>query len=278
MFLELPPNSGRKYSDIKMNGQKKVFAFKLNELEFETIRNLFIHYDWDFDNALLAENKTFEAGETYKRCARGVSQEALSGPSSYVGYGDDAAAAADNDDDGRQNSVATSNNDSVLNSRNGNQAARSDSNNNGDNHCDNNDGNGDNDGDNDDDNDDDDDGDDDGSDGESDDSADFDGCRECLCNPCVTTHRQAWLGNAVAPHNRNADLRKKRYKHFWQMLDRRQAWIHPSYLRKKAQLLNRQDDTIVYTVREIMPRCVIDLVRSLFPNPPGRPYMGHKWQ
>ena len=190
-----------------------------------------------------------------------------------MGHGDDdAAAAADNDDDERQNSVATSNNDSVLNSRNGNQAARSDSNDNGDNHRDNNDGNGD------DDDDDDDDGDDDGSDGESDNSADFDGCRECLCNPCVTSHRQAWLGNAVAPHNRNADLRKKRYKHFWQMLDRRQAWIHPSYLRKKAQLLNRQDDTIVYTVREIMPRCVVDLVRSLFPNPPGRPYMGHKWQ
>ena len=228
MFLELPPNFGRKYSDIKMNGQKKVFAFKLNELEFETIKNLFIHYDWDFDNALLAENKTFEAAETYKRCARGASQEALSGPSSYVGHGDDDAAAADNDDDERQNSVATSNNDSV----NGNQAARSDSNDNGDNHRDNNDGNGD----------DDDDGDDDGSDGESDDSADFDGCRECLCNPCVTTHRQAWLGNAVAPHNRNADLRKKRYKHFWQMLDRRQAWIHPSYLRKRLNFLT--DKTI----------------------------------
>ena len=146
---------------------------------------------------------------------------------------------------------------SVLNNDivNGNQATNSESNDNGDDHRDN-----------------------DGSDGESDDSAEFDGCRECLCNPCVTTHRQAWLGNAVAPHNRNADLRKKRYKHFWQMLDRRQAWIHPMYIRSKARPFNRQDDTVVYTVGEIMPRSVVDLVRSLFPNPPGRPYMGHKWQ
>ena len=223
MFLELPPNFGRKYSDIKMNGQKKVFAFKLNELEFGTIRNLFIHYDWDFDNALLAENKTFEAAETYKRCVRGASQEALSGPSSYVGHGDDAAAA-DNDDDERQNSVATSNNDSVLNSRNGNQAARSDSNDNGDNHRDNNDGNGDND------DDDDDDGDDDGSDGESDDSADFDGCRECLCNPCVTTHRQAWLGNAVAPTTEMLTSEKSAINIFGKCLTGgRHGYIHRIY-------------------------------------------------
>ena len=154
------------------------------------------------------------------------------------------------------------NNDSV----NGNQATNSESNDNGDDHHDNDGSNGGDDDDND------------GSDGESDDSAEFDGCLECLCNPCVTTHRQAWLGDAVASHNRNADLRKKRYKHFWQMLDRRQAWIHPMYIRRKAQPFNRQDDTVVYTVGEIMPRCVVDLVRSLFPNPPGRPYMGHKWQ
>ena len=109
----------------------------------------------------------------------------------------------------------------------------------------------------------------------SDDDVDFDGCRECYFNPCVTTNRQSWLGNAVPPHNRNAELRKKRYKHFWQMLDRRQAWIHPLYLRRKARLFNRPENTEVYTIREYMPRCVVDLVRSLFPNPPGRPYMGH---
>ena len=60
MLLELPPKFGRKYSDIKMESQRKVFAFKLNKLEFETIRNLFIHYNWDFDNALLSENKNLK--------------------------------------------------------------------------------------------------------------------------------------------------------------------------------------------------------------------------
>ena len=161
MFLELPPKIGRKYSDIKMESQRKVFAFKLNELEFETIRNLFIHYDWDFDNALLSENKTFEAAGAYTSFSRVASQEALPCPSSNTAAAAAAAAAAA-DDDERQNSVSVLNNDSV----NGNQATNSESNDNGDVHRDNDDSNGG------------DDDDDDGSDGESDDSADFDGCRD----------------------------------------------------------------------------------------------------
>ena len=53
---------------------------------------------------------------------------------------------------------------------------------------------------------------DDGGDNESDnDDVDFDGCRECFWNPYVTKNRQSWLGNAVAPHNKNAERRKERY-------------------------------------------------------------------
>ena len=30
--------------------------------------------------------------------------------------------------------------------------------------------------------------------------------------------------------------------------------------------------------RDIMPKCVITLVRHWFPNPGGFPYMGHMWE
>ncbi|KAK3097458.1 hypothetical protein FSP39_009798 [Pinctada imbricata] len=38
---------------------------------------------------------------------------------------------------------------------------------------------------------------------------------------------------------------------------------------------NPRDLGEMYTLREIMPECVLDVVRDLYPNPPGRPYMGH---
>jgi hypothetical protein len=30
--------------------------------------------------------------------------------------------------------------------------------------------------------------------------------------------------------------------------------------------------------RDIMPKCVVTLVRHCFPNPGGFPYMGHMWE
>ena len=59
-----------------MESPKKVFAFRLNE--FETIRNLFIHYDWDFDAALIGENKTFDAARANEKSEP---EEALPGHS-----------------------------------------------------------------------------------------------------------------------------------------------------------------------------------------------------
>lgn len=51
-----------------------------------------------------------------------------------------------------------------------------------------------------------------------------------------------------------------------------------NYVEKKQQLLHRtMDDSIVWTTREVMPHCVLNLVRGLYPNLPGQPYMGHKW-
>ena len=71
-------------------------------------------------------------------------------------------------------------------------------------------------------------------------TAEFDGCRECLCNQCVTTHRQAWLGNTVAPHNRNADLRKKRFNIFGKCLtEGRHGYIQCIYGEKHDLLTGK---------------------------------------
>lgn len=103
-------------------------------------------------------------------------------------------------------------------------------------------------------------------------------CQHCFLSPCVTVCRQSWLGHGAVPHFRNAPLRKKKYKLFWKIISERGGWLHPNYVKKKQELLNRgMDDSIVWTPREIMPECVLNLVRELYPNPPGQPYMGHKW-
>lgn len=217
----------------------------------ETIRALFNHSNWDFDSALIGKKKSFgnyvEINSTPQR-----SHNDVSGSCRNLGV-------SDGSDDGRHR---------AYNINNGNNNNRQGGN----------DGNGDdNDSDGaaayDDDNDDDD-------DGSSDDGDAFEieGYHHCFCNPCITANRQSWLGHGVPVHKRNSELQKVRYRKFWQMLDKKQVWKHPRFLRRKTRRFNRTDDSIVWTVREIMPRCLVELVRSLFTNPAGRPYMGHKWQ
>ncbi|KAK3085584.1 hypothetical protein FSP39_005671 [Pinctada imbricata] len=103
-------------------------------------------------------------------------------------------------------------------------------------------------------------------------------CDKCFCTPCITFYPQKWLGNGCLPHIRNASIRKTKYKKFWTMLSRRDAWKDQRYLEKKMTLFRESaDEGIVWTCREVMPECVVSLVRSRYPNPPGRAYMGHKW-
>ena len=61
------------------------------------------------------------------------------------------------------------------------------------------------------------------------------------------------------------------------MISRRNAWADVRYITKKTQQLNQNNEHLVWTSMEIMPDCVLTLVRNLYPNPPGRLYMGHKW-
>lgn len=102
-------------------------------------------------------------------------------------------------------------------------------------------------------------------------------CEYCLCNPCVTSSRQAWLGNGQVARPGNSAIRKTKYKKFWKLLDTRGAWKHPVYLERKKRAAEENNESDIWVIREIMPMCVLSLVRSLYPNPDGIPYMGHKW-
>lgn len=50
-----------------------------------------------------------------------------------------------------------------------------------------------------------------------------------------------------------------------------------SILQKKAKASDGENGSQVWNKWEILPVCVVNHVRSLFPNPPNIPYMGHKW-
>ena len=106
-------------------------------------------------------------------------------------------------------------------------------------------------------------------------------CPHCFCRPCVTTYRQAWLGNGNPPMAGNNSLRRQKYKHFWRMMSNRYAWSDPRYIQKKALALGQaniaESENYCLEVREIMPDCILELVRSLYPNLDKVPYMGHKW-
>ncbi|XP_078700629.1 uncharacterized protein LOC144927195 [Branchiostoma floridae x Branchiostoma belcheri] len=113
-------------------------------------------------------------------------------------------------------------------------------------------------------------------------------CRRCLCRPCVTTPEPLWLGEQPACEA-NAGLRKEKYKNFWAIMANMDPspWYDARYRAKRERRLaedaERAPDVrrLVTTgrgsARDIMPKCVLKLVRAKFPNPPGKPYLGHKW-
>ena len=78
----------------------------------------------------------------------------------------------------------------------------------------------------------------------------------------------------------NAQLRKDKYKRFWTMLFHRNVWKDPRYRERKRRALQHDPrrKNYVYHKRDIMPKCVIDLVRHWLPNLNNQPYMGHMWQ
>ncbi|CAC5410207.1 unnamed protein product [Mytilus coruscus] len=108
-------------------------------------------------------------------------------------------------------------------------------------------------------------------------------CRYCFCKPCITDeqNRQMWWhGQSEVSHQRNSSLRKEHYKRFWTMLLHRGAWNDDRYIVMKSDAMTRDHRTqrFDWHKRDIMPKCVVTLVRCWFPNPGGFTYMGHMWE
>ena len=98
-------------------------------------------------------------------------------------------------------------------------------------------------------------------------------CPHCFCQPCVTTVRQHWLGTGQRASDRNAVIRKTLYRKFWTLLCRRGTWLDPRYIERKS-LVMRVERAVV-SKRELIPDCVLRLVRGMYPNPQHRKYL---WQ
>jgi hypothetical protein len=113
--------------------------------------------------------------------------------------------------------------------------------------------------------------------------SDSDRCPHCLCKPCITDerHRQLWWPEqSYTPRRKNSGLRKRLYQKFWTMMYHRGIWAEEEYLQRKAVALgfDPHHNHYVYHKRDIMPACVIKLVRGWYPNPRDIPYMGHMWE
>ena len=110
-------------------------------------------------------------------------------------------------------------------------------------------------------------------------------CPWCLCRPCVTdiSNKQLWWESECrVPNAENSKLRKNHYQRIWVMLLHRGAWNKDAYKQKKSAAMRNRS---VYAwvgpntkhPRDIMPDCVLSMVRKWLPNPATVPYMGHKW-
>ena len=67
---------------------------------------------------------------------------------------------------------------------------------------------------------------------------------------------------------------QEHYKRFWTMLLHQGVWNDDRYVVMKADAMSRDPRWQRYDwhKRDIMPKCVVSLVRHWFPNPGGFPY------
>lgn len=73
---------------------------------------------------------------------------------------------------------------------------------------------------------------------------------------------------------------KSKVKNINTMLLHRNAWSDLRYVEAKTAALqgDRRFRKYVWHRRDIIPKCVLNIVREWFPNPVGEPYMGHLWE
>ena len=105
-------------------------------------------------------------------------------------------------------------------------------------------------------------------------------CPDCLCRPCCTHNdgRQTWWPHHnTLPSQHNRSTRLPIYKRFWTSLLNRGVWKDVRYTQKKQRALELDPlrKHYMWHKRDIMPNCVLRLVREWFPNVEGVPYSGH---
>ena len=106
-------------------------------------------------------------------------------------------------------------------------------------------------------------------------------CPFCLCKPCITDERNRqmwWETETYLPHQRNSRIRKDKYRRFWTMLLHRGVWDDQRYIERKQRALEHDGQNQEWHRRDILPSCVVNLVRGWLPNPKDKPYMGHLWE
>lgn len=104
-----------------------------------------------------------------------------------------------------------------------------------------------------------------------------DDCPFCFLSPCVTSHPHHFLGAGQPACDANSGMRKEHYRNYWKVMSNCRGWNDLRYLARKVQAGQGGEWAVVHR-REVMPDCILKQVRSLYPNPPNRPYMGHMWE
>ena len=102
-------------------------------------------------------------------------------------------------------------------------------------------------------------------------------CEHCFQNPCVASKEYHWLGNGQGPSVENSALRRVKYASFWKVMTNLGAWKDSRYLAVKTARANGGEWAVQHK-REVMPRCILHKLRTLYANPKDMPYMDHKWQ
>jgi hypothetical protein len=75
----------------------------------------------------------------------------------------------------------------------------------------------------------------------------------------------------------NSALRRVRYVSFFKVMTNLGAWKDSRYLAVKIARAN-EGEWAVQHIREVMPRCILQKLRTIYPNQKDMPYMVHKWQ
>ena len=72
--------------------------------------------------------------------------------------------------------------------------------------------------------------------------------------------------------------RKEKYRYFWTMMYHQEVWRDDRSRKLAALARNPKYKNYIWHKCDIMPNCVLKLVRGWHPNPDGIPYMGHLWE